>query len=167
MVASWAAQSSEHEDSYGHRLPSIFKAINELRMAIGEKFTSADLDIYVFKCDENYDPATMDDAYSDGRRSSSKRAPEAIVGTTGIGLVKLLVERNAKDAIQLQMMISPKIVLKSTLNEALEPQTSRFSRLKKKKKPLVETADVTQADPEARGAGSRSESKAGANVDMT
>jgi hypothetical protein len=37
--------------SITHRFPSIFEAINELRMAISEKFTSADLDIVVFECD--------------------------------------------------------------------------------------------------------------------
>ena len=123
MIASWTTRSLEHEDSYGHRLSSIFKAINELRMAIGEKITSADLDIFVFKFDKSYDPETMDDTYSDGRQSSGKRAPEAIVGTTGIGLVKHKVERSAKDVLQLQTVIPAKIVLRSTLKKALETYT--------------------------------------------
>ena len=116
MIASWTALSTDHEESYGQRLPSIFKAINELRMAIGEKFTSADLDISVFECDTTYDPAKMDDAY--GRQSSAKRAPEAIVGTTGIGLGKVIAERTAKDV--LQIIIPAKIVLWSTLSEVRE-----------------------------------------------
>ena len=89
-------------------------------MAIGEKFTSADLDIFVFECDKTYDPETMDDAYSGGRQSSGKRATETIVGTTGIGLGKIIVGRSVKDAQQLQTIIPAKIVLRSTLNEALE-----------------------------------------------
>ena len=143
VVASWKAQSSEHEDPYGHRLPSIFKAVNELRMAIGEKFTSADLDIFVFGSNEIYDPETMDNAYSDGRQSSGKRATELTVGTTGIGLGKIIVERSAKDDLQLQTIIPAKILLRSTLNEVLEPirPTTRI----KKKKP-VEIMDG--ADPE-------------------
>ena len=84
-MASWGPLARENEESYSNRLPSIFKAINELRMAMGEKFISADLDIYVFECDKIYDPTIMEDAYGDGRQSSGKRAPEAIVGTTGIG----------------------------------------------------------------------------------
>ena len=144
MVASWKAQSSEHENSYGHRLPFIFKAVNELRMAIGEKVTSADLEIFAFECDKTYESGSMNDAYSDGRQSSGKRAPEAIVGTTGIGLGKTMVERtSAKDAQHLQIIIPAKIVLKSTLNEALEPIQSP-TRIKKKKP--VELMDG--ADPE-------------------
>ena len=126
MIASWTARSVESEDAFKRRLSSVFKATNRLRMAIGEKFTSADLDILVFKCDKIYDPATMDDAHSGyGRHPSrgGKRASEAIVGTTGIGLGKLIMDRGAKDVHRLQTMIPAKIVLRSTLNEALEGYT--------------------------------------------
>ena len=163
MIASWTALSTDHEESYGQRLPSIFKAINELRVAIGEKFTSADLDIFVFECDTTYDPANMDDAYGDGRQSSGKRAPEAIVGTTGIGLEKVIAERSAKDVLQLQTLIPAKIVLTSTLNEALEPiQTTRGKKTLKKK------PNTDGADQEGRG-GSKSnrELKSGVNMDIT
>ena len=53
MIASWKAVrhgSPENEDSYGLHLPSIFKAINELRMAIGENFSSGDLVIMAVEC---------------------------------------------------------------------------------------------------------------------
>ena len=150
--------SSDHGDSYGNRLPSIFKAINELRIAIGENFTSADLDISVFECDKLYDPANMEDAYGDDRQSSGKRAPETIVGTTGIGLEKIIAERSAKDVLQVQTLIRPKIVLTSTLIEALEP--IQPSRLKKKKKPVE---NAKGADPEGCGG---SKSKADGDTEM-
>ena len=141
IIASWKARSSENEESYGNRLPSIFKAINELRTAIGEKITSADLDIFIFECDKIYDPNLMEDAYGDGRQSSGKQAPEAIVGTTGIGLGQVMAERSAKDIIQMQSLIPAKIVLTSTMNEALEPiQPTR----RKKKKPVENTDGADQ-----------------------
>ena len=140
MVALWKAQSSEHEESYGHRLPSIFKAVNELRMAIGENFTSADLEIFVFECDKPYEPGFMDDAYGDGKQPSDKRAPETIVGTTGVGLGKFTMERSAKDDVQLQTIIPAKIVLRSTLNEALEPIQST-TRIKTEPAELMDGAD--------------------------
>ena len=124
MIASWGIRSSEFFD---HRLPSIFKTINELRIAIGEKFTSADLDIIKLECDKIYDPSIigMEDAHSDasGRQpeSSGKRAPEAVVGTIGIGLGKLMAE--TKDVLnpQFQSLIPDEIVLWSTVNKALGP----------------------------------------------
>ena len=163
MIASWTALSPEHEESYGHRLPSIFKAITELRLAIGEKFTSADLDIFVFECDTVFDPVDMDDAYGDGRQSSGKRAPEAIVGTTGIGLGRVIAERSAKDTLEFQTLIPAKIVLTSTLKEALEPIQPSKGKLKKK---LVENTDSAAGGgpPEGRNG---SKSKVDANVDMT
>ena len=151
IIASWKARSPEHEDSFGNRLPSIFKAINELRLAIGEKFTSADLDIITFECDKAYDSAIMEDAYGDGRQSSSKRAPEVIVGTTGIGLGKVIAERNTKDVVHLQIVIPAKIVLTSTLKEALEPIKSSRSR-KTTRKPVAKTDG---GDPEGGNARSK------------
>jgi hypothetical protein len=159
-IASWATRS-ENVESYGNCFPSIFKAINEVRM-IGENFTSADLDIIVFECDKVYDPASMDDAYGDDRQSRDKRAPEPIVGTTGIGLAKITAERSAnlKDVLQFQILIPAKVVLTSTLNEALEPQavtvqsnttTSSSTWVRKlKKKPPVENFKVDGASQDGR-----------------
>ena len=160
IVASWTPLAPENEESYGNRLPSIFKAINELRMAIGEKFTSADLDIYVFECDMIFDPEIMEDAYGDGRQSSGKRAPEPIVGTTGIGLGKIMSEGSEKDAFRISTLIPAKIVLTSTMKEALEPMQPKKERKKTSKKSgQAETKDG--ADQEGRGS---SKSKVSSNA---
>ena len=145
-VAAWAAGSHENQESFLHRLPPIFKAVNELRIAIGEKFTSADLDITIFECGGTYEPSYMEDAYDDARQPSGKRA-EVIVGTTGIGLMKLMAEHRSKDALQFHSVISAKIVLQSTLKEALEP-VQPSGRLRKKKR-VVESADDA-ADQDGR-----------------
>ena len=142
IMSSWGARSLKDEDSYIDRLPSIFKAINELRTAIGEKFTSADLDVFLFECDKIYDPTFMEDAYGDGKQSSGKRAPEPIVGTTGIGLGKILGERSAKGFLQVQSLIPAKILLTSTMNEALK--TLQSTRVRKKKP--VENMDGANQD---------------------
>ena len=131
-----------HDNSFESRLPSIFNAINELRMAIGENFTSADLDIFVFECDKIYDPVIMEDAYRDGRQSGGKRASEPIVGTTGIGLGKFIAEGSAKGLLEVQFLIPAKIVRTSTITEALNPTVKSRS---KKKRP-VETMDVANRD---------------------
>ena len=162
-IAAWMPSSPESRESFGHRLPPIFKAVNELRMAMGEKITSADLDILVYPCDRTYDPSFMDDAYSDGRQANSKRGPEAIIGTTGIGLAKLSAERSSKDALQYHNVVSAKIVLKSTLNEALEPIQSSGIRFNKRKKKTVENADG--ADSESRS--SSRTNLAAVNMDTT
>jgi len=114
-IASWAPRSAESGECFSDLLPSLFKAFNQLRMVIGEKFTSADLDTRVFECDRIYNPAQMDEAYtsSDGRHSSGKRASEAIVGTTGIGLEKFIAE--TKGVRRVRILIPAKIVLWSTL----------------------------------------------------
>ena len=136
MIASWTLHSPEHEESFCNRLPSMFIAINELRMAIGENFTSDDLDIFVFECGRIYDPTNMDDVYGDGRQSRANRAPETIVGTIGVCLGKVIKEGSAKDVHPFQTLVPAKIMLISTLNEALEHM---------QKKP-VESTDGTNQD---------------------
>lgn len=122
-------------------------------MAIGEKFTSADLDISVFDCHTTYDPSIMDDAYGDGRQSSGKRAPESIVGTTGIGLKKVVVERDSQDAsLHFQNVIRAKVVLKSTVTEALEPV--KPSMFRKSKKKVIERTDGSADTEGSRHGGS-------------
>ena len=103
-----------------------------------------------------FDPAIMEDAYGDGRQSSGKRAPEPIVGTTGIGLGKVMSENGH----QVQTLIPAKIVLSSTMNEALEPIPPKKERKKTTRKLLqVETTD--NADQEGRGS---SKSKVSSNA---
>jgi hypothetical protein len=131
VIASWATRSTEDEESYGIRLPSIFRAINELGTAMSENFTSADLEFFLFECDKIYDPGSMENAYGDGRQSSGKRAPEPIFGTTGIGLGKIMAERNAKDAFQIQTLIPAGIVLTSTMMRLCNPYSpKRLRRIK-------------------------------------
>ena len=80
----------------------------------------------------------MEDAYGE---SSDKRAPEGIVGTIGIGLAEV---RGAKDAIKVRTLIPAKIVLTSTMNEALEPLPPK--RRKKALKKPVEITDGANQD---------------------
>ncbi|KAF8801848.1 hypothetical protein BYT27DRAFT_7261625, partial [Phlegmacium glaucopus] len=145
-IASWIPGSPNNQASFRHRLPPIFKAVNELRIAIGENFTSADLDVCTHDCGTGYVPSYMEDGYGDSRQqqSNDKRPPEIVAGTTGIGLTKLMAERNANDALQWQSVISAKIVLESTLKEALEPvQTSGKPDLPDATPVIINTATTT------------------------
>ena len=138
VIASWGIRTSENEEPYGNRVTSFFfKAINELRVAIGENCTSVDLEIFVYECDTIFDPVSMEDPYS---VSSGKRAPEAIVGTVGIGLAE---EHSTKYAINLRTVIPAKVVLTSTMNEVLELPPPRRSK-KALKKPIEITDGANQ-----------------------
>ena len=145
IIASWAPRTPKDEESYGNRLPSIFKAINELRMAISEKFTSADLVIYEIEFGKIYDTTIMEDAYDDRRQSSDKRALEAIVGNTGIGLGKV-IEGSEKDDLQIQTLLPSQVVLWSTLNEALDEALEGIQSTKKKGVEMTDSANQDGRD---------------------
>jgi hypothetical protein len=96
--------------------------------------------------------------YGDDRQSSGgsgKRAPEPIVGATGIGLAKLVpTERTGvKIGYQFQSLVPTKIVLMSTrtVNETLEPiqATTRSKKRKIVKPSPVENVEDQVANRDA------------------
>ncbi|KAF8161572.1 hypothetical protein B0H34DRAFT_701537 [Crassisporium funariophilum] len=120
-VSAWAA-SKDQRTSFEQRLPPIFKAVDDLRTALGEKFTSADLETSIIEPNTTFNTVYMEDAYGDGSQTGGKRVPpESVVGTTGIGLKKVVNTRGANGEIQYENVFSAKVALESTLKEALEP----------------------------------------------
>jgi len=124
-VAGWTTQAADEHEQIEKRLTSIFKPLLDLRKAIGEDVTSADLEIAVIEPSTPFDPDYMEDAYEDGRNApkSKKSAPEAVVSTSGLGLKKITVKKLKTGGVQRQaeMLSMPKVVLEKTIKEALEP----------------------------------------------
>ncbi|KAJ3539372.1 hypothetical protein NMY22_g4767 [Coprinellus aureogranulatus] len=148
-VAGWAVRHDDETEQIEKRLASIFKPLLELRKAIGEDVTSADLDIAVIEPRTIFDPRTMEDEYADGRSASSKStnsAPEAVVSTSGLGLKKLTVKKLKEGGVQryMEMLALPKVVLEKTIKEALEPPPPA----KKKKKPAGEGGGLLSINPD-------------------
>ena len=61
----------------------------------------------------------MQDGYGDSRERNSNKANEMVAGTTGIGLKKVVSLPGGGE--QFENVLSPKVVLVSTLKEALHP----------------------------------------------
>jgi hypothetical protein len=121
-VAGWATRSNDEMGQIEKRLGSIFKPLLDLRKATGEDVTSADLEISIIPSGQTFDPSYMEDAYYDGR--CKKSAPEPVINTSGLGLQKIVVTRlNGGGGVQKHavMLSMPKVVLETTIKEALEP----------------------------------------------
>ncbi|KAF8959228.1 hypothetical protein BDZ97DRAFT_1923060 [Flammula alnicola] len=119
-IAAWDIVSTEKREAYEQKLEPIFKAVKDLRVALGEQFTSADIEISIVFAKTRFHPEWMEDAYGDSRQNDGKQKEEVVIGTTGIGLKKM-VSRGSSDSEQYQSVLSPKIILESTLQEALDP----------------------------------------------
>ncbi|KAF8951372.1 hypothetical protein BDZ97DRAFT_1932431 [Flammula alnicola] len=119
-IAAWDIVSSEKREAYEQKLEPIFKAVKDLRVALGEQFTSADIEISIVFAKTRFHPEWMEDAYGDSRQNDGKQKEEVVIGTTGIGLKKM-IPRGPSDSEQYQSVLSPKIILESTLQEALDP----------------------------------------------
>ncbi|KAJ2935090.1 hypothetical protein H1R20_g2032, partial [Candolleomyces eurysporus] len=127
-VAGWDTRSTEDIAQVEKRLSSIFKPLLDLRKATGEDVTSADLEVSIIQPGAIFDPSYMEDAYANGSSSSKskKSAPEAVIGTSGLGLQRLVVKRIKTGGVQRQLEIlsMPKVVLSKTIKGALEPPPS-------------------------------------------
>jgi len=147
-IAEWSIGGQEKLTAFEQKLPAIFKAVEDLRLALGEKVTSIDLEICVVSSTTLFDHRWMEDAYADGRKGNKKKSGESVVGTTGIGLKKVIPSPSGEE--EFENVLSPKVVLVSTLQEALRPPSPAPVRSSKKARPQVE------GEPEGNGRSSPS-----------
>ncbi|KDR69829.1 hypothetical protein GALMADRAFT_255647 [Galerina marginata CBS 339.88] len=143
IIASWdSPPSPENQSAFEQKLVPIFKAVEDLRVALGEKFTSADLEVGTVRSGSKFEP-WMEDAYGDGRQSGGKQASQDIVcGTTGLGLKQVIIDKGLNPPERFTPVLPPKVVLRSTIREALEPpEPSRPSKLKKRKNEAEDGGD--------------------------
>ena len=107
----------------------IFKAVLDVRTAIGEKVTSADIEVNDVPPGSPFSKALMEDEYPGDRREGR---PESVIATTGIGLWKV-VPSALNGALAYANVLSPKIVLESTLIAVFEPPPPPVAKPKRTK----------------------------------
>jgi len=126
-IAEWNIGSQENLKAFEQKLPAIFKAVEDLRLALGEKVTSIDLEVNVVSPGGIFDHRWMVDGYGDARQGNMKKSAEVVAGTTGIGLKKFV--QSPSGDLRFDDVLAPKVVLVSTLQEALAPlPTTRSSK---------------------------------------
>ena len=129
-IAGWTIGSQDNLNAFEQKLPAIFKAIEDLRVALGEKVTSIDLEVNVASPGSVFDHRWMEDGYGDARQGNTNKSGEFIAGTTGIGLKKVIPSSSGEELFE--NVLPPKVVLVSTLQDALLPPPPPPSRLNKK-----------------------------------
>ena len=137
VTAGWSTRESDQQHQFERRLSPIFKAVQDLRKALGEDVTSMDMEVAIIDPGDAFDPTYMEDGYGDARASSGsgKKTPEKVSGTTGLGLQKISMKRTSKGPVaHSEMVLFPKVVLEGTVKEAMDPAPPPASRLRKNPK---------------------------------
>jgi hypothetical protein len=116
LIAEWVIGSQDNLNAFEQKLPAIFRAVEDLRLALGEKVTSIDLEVNVARPGTAFDHRWMEDGYGDARQGNITKSDEFIAGTTGIGLRKVTSSSGEE---LFANVLSPKVVLVTTLQEAL------------------------------------------------
>src|SRR5258708_1880289 len=111
-IAEWGVGGQENLIPFEQKLPAIFKAIEDLRAALGE-VTSIGLEVNVARPSAAFDDRWMEDGYGESRQGNTKKSSEFIAGTTGIGLKKALLSPSWEELFG--NVLSPKVTLQEVL----------------------------------------------------
>ena len=120
--ASWGFLSPEAQRTVENQLSPIFKGILEVRMALGEKFTSADIEVTSIEFGQKFNRAYMEDAFGDDPRGGANTEPDTVFATAGMALRKNMP---LSSQFRYEKVLPAKVVLESSLKAALEPTSSR------------------------------------------
>ena len=88
LIAGWSTREPDQQHQFERRLPPIFKAVQDLRKALGEDVTSMDMEVALIYPGDPFNPTYIEDGYGDARASSGggKKTPENVSETTGVGV---------------------------------------------------------------------------------
>jgi len=70
VIAGWSTREPDQPDQVERHLPSIFKAMQDLRKVLGEDVTSMDMEVGIVDPGKTFNPTYMEDGYEDARASS-------------------------------------------------------------------------------------------------
>ena len=130
-LASWDIGSPEDRHTLEARLPAIFKVVLDVREAIGEKFTSADLEVSYVEPNTPFSNVYMEEAYAADSEGHEKDL-EIVIATVGMGVHKVVTMKEGRGH---EYVLGPKVVLESSLKAVLEPPPPRPTRSKSTRLP--------------------------------
>jgi len=126
--ASWYIPEPDQQHSFQRHLEPVFRALQEVRIAIGEKITSVNLGVVVADVSGVFTASYMEDAHRDFRdRSNAERDhPERVLGTTAMGLTKISYSEEGQSRTLVGVpLLRPKVVLEAKFYEALKDDSAR------------------------------------------
>lgn len=128
--ASWNVEGQEQRHSFEGRLPTIFKTITDVRTSLGEKFTSADIEISSTAPGSRFQKSCMEEVYGE---DGHDRGSDNVLATIGLGLKKFVPASPPNVAAHYENILSPKVVIESSLKAALDPAPRSTRRITKRK----------------------------------
>nr|GAT52798.1 predicted protein [Mycena chlorophos] len=101
----------------GDRLAAVVAAALDLNHVIGAEIVSDDLEVFSVRHGEKFVPTFMQSVAEDGK--DTEHAGEAVICSTGLGLVKTETRRTMHDVLRVPLLRA-KVLLQSELQELLE-----------------------------------------------
>lgn len=121
-TAAWAIPTKQTRISFEGLLETLFRARENLRTAIEETFASANMETAVVSHGVTFNRDVMDDASLFSTGLDQNTEDDEVVGTVGIGLMKVEDKVKAGSAHK-NFVLRPQVVLESALQAALRGES--------------------------------------------
>ncbi|PPQ64192.1 hypothetical protein CVT24_008566 [Panaeolus cyanescens] len=124
-LASWTVPEKSIRTGFEKKLEGVFKAIKNVRIALGEKMITSENLLYTISPDAMFIPECMEDFFCDRRPNGSPQS-SSVAGTVGFGLKMRIIpgRRGASSDSSMHhddIVLFPKVALHSTLLGLLPP----------------------------------------------
>jgi hypothetical protein len=126
--ACWRTPNANQKNLFEEQFPPIFKAVRDLRKALGEDITSIDIEVATIDPGTTFDSAFMDNGWPALKKENTS---EIVSGTTGLGLKKVIMKPSTEGdslAPNADVICRPKVILERTVKEALVSLSSRAQK---------------------------------------
>ena len=120
-VACWEISNPDHFTTFNRHLESIFKAVSQVRRAIGQDLVE-DYKVYLvsnFRFTDSYMEEAYGDEGSDRKKSRYQKGPRMVIGTTALGLNRLAVSLTDKSTRDPECVLPPKVVVETSIEAIL------------------------------------------------
>lgn len=122
--ACWDTSSTSHLEAFESRLGTIFKAVQQVRRAIGQDIISEDYKSYIIPPDRPFKAIGMEEVYGDNKKPGPLGSQGAFVlGTTALGLMKMVVPFDGPQELG-HCVVLPKVVVDTSFREILSTHSS-------------------------------------------
>ncbi|KAF9528743.1 hypothetical protein CPB83DRAFT_853677 [Crepidotus variabilis] len=122
-VAGWAIIGTKNRSEFSDLLDPLYGSRESLRAAVADTFASAKIEVLL--ADEGV--VFEDEVTTDFFETHDEERNEKVVGTMGVGLVKVVVTPGADTGLQEQRksILHAQVALESDMERALDPQPER------------------------------------------
>ncbi|KAH9485831.1 putative ABC transporter ATP-binding protein [Psilocybe cubensis] len=111
-----SAASERSIASIQTKVDAIVKQATQLKKAMHEGITTADMEVFVVRCGESFNHTVMEDSYGDNKSKKRNNKASCVLCPVGMGLRKITTNKEDRTSTT-TLLFKPKVALLAVLNK--------------------------------------------------